>query len=109
MHGGGLGEILCGAFLELFFCGLEHLIETLLPQKPLSRALKGWLVFFNLVFLFTPWILFLVFSFTGFVYPVLGILSLALEILWLFFFIATLALRGHVSDYYGKDAQALKR
>jgi hypothetical protein len=92
----------------LWLLALAKLISFLLPRKPLNKTLRFFLVIFNLLFLFSPYALFIAYLASGTAYPALGILALGLLVLWFVYWVAISSSRQGLSYYFAKDAQSLK-
>jgi hypothetical protein len=92
----------------LWLLALSKLIAFLLPQKPLNKALKIFLVIFNLLFLVSPYALFIAYLASGTAYPALEILALGLLVFWFTYVIAVSSSRQGLNYYFAQDAQTLK-
>jgi|SRR5574344_768045 hypothetical protein len=92
----------------LWLLALAKIIAFLLPRRPLNKTLRIFLVLFNLLFLISPYVLFIAYLASGTAYPALGIRALGLLVLWFVYGVAISSSRQGLNYYFAKDAQSLK-
>jgi hypothetical protein len=93
----------------LWLLALAHLLDFLLPRKPLAKGSRFLWGLSNLLFLASPFAFFIAYLATSTLYPVLGILALGLAVFWAAYFLMISISRQGLNYYFAPEAQALKR